>query len=99
MAEVFVGRVRESTATTTPQRRGGHTRAGAIGTLLVPGLTGRVAHELTAELSARTLTGVSLVGNHELVHQSFVVFAAEHGVRGSGFARFLTEFIDYIQFH
>ena len=99
MAEVFVGRVRESTATTTPQRRGGHTRTGAARTLLVPGLAGRVAHKLTAELGARTLTGVGLVGNHELVHQSFVVFTAEHGVGGSSLAGFLAEFIDYIQFH
>ena len=58
-----------------------------------------MAHELTAELSARALTGVGLVGNHELVHQSFVVFTAEHGVGRGSLAGFLTEFIDYIQFH
>ena len=86
-------------AASTPQRRRGHAAAGATRALLTPGLLGRVTHEFTAQLSARALTGVGLVGNHELVHQRFVVFAAEHGIGRGLLARLLTLFIEYIEFH
>lgn len=79
----------------TPNRRGSHTRTGATRALLTPGLLGRMMNLSAGELSTRTETRIGLVGNHDLVHQSFVVFTTEHGV--GSFV--LNLFVQDIQFH
>jgi len=53
-------------------------------------------HSFTGELSTRTKTRISLESDHDLVHQSFIVFTTEHGfVDINGLALFVQE----IEFH
>ncbi|EJX07192.1 hypothetical protein EVA_04700 [gut metagenome] len=96
LAEIFVRGARESTAAVAPHRRRRHTRAGTTGTLLAPGLLGRVMNSFTGKLSTRTKTSIGLESNHDLVHQGFIVFTSKHGISGSNR---LALFIQQIQFH
>lgn len=49
-------------------------------------------HSFTGELSTRTKTRISLESDHDLVHQSFIVFTTEHGfVDINGLALFVQE--------
>src|SRR5262249_7787320 len=99
LAEVLFRRVREDTATATPQRRGGHTGTSTARTLLAPRLLGRVLDLFTILLLAVTAASVSLVSNDDLVNEGFVVVTAEHfGRRGNAGAD-LTVVLEELEFH
>src|SRR5690606_35823871 len=83
----------------TPQGRRGHTSTSATGAFLAPGLLGGVLDDGAVLLGAGALAGVGLISHDHLVHQGFVVFAAEHGVRGVDLGRGLTLFIQELELH
>src|SRR5690606_1408104 len=80
LAEVFFGRIGECTTTSAPDGRGRHTSAGATRAFLAPWLLGAVLDGVTAFLGTVATTGIGLESDNDLVHKSFVEFAAEHGV-------------------
>ena len=93
------GRVREDPAAAAPQRRRGHAGARAAGALLAPRLLGRVLDLAAVLLRARALARVGLVGDDDLVHQRFVVVAAEHGVGRVDLRGRLALVVEELEFH
>src|SRR5205085_7969603 len=81
------------------QRGGGHAGARAAGALLAERLLGRVLDHLAVLLGARALTGIRLESHDDLVHQSFVVFTAEHGLGSVDLRRGLALLVQEFELH
>ena len=69
------------------------------GALLAERLLGRVLDLLAVLLGARALAGIGLEGHDDLVHQRFVVVAAEHGVGGVELRRCLALLVQEFELH
>src|SRR5690606_978655 len=99
LREVLVGRIRECTATSTPDGRGSHTRTGAAGAFLAPWLLGAVLDSIATLLGTVAAAGIGLESNNDLVHKRFVEVATENGV-GCGYrSGRLTLVIQELEFH
>src|SRR5690606_7210084 len=92
-------RIREGTATPTPDRRGSHPGTGAASAFLAPGLLGGMLDGAAVLLGAVAHAGVGLVGHDDLVHQRFVEVAAEDLVGSSNGGRGLTLIVQELEFH
>jgi hypothetical protein len=93
------GPVREDATASAPQRRRGHARAGAAGTLLAERLLGRMLDFAAIELGAGTLARVGLEGHDDLVHQRFVVVARKDGVGGVDLRGRLALVVEELELH
>src|SRR5205814_1269640 len=99
LREVLVGRIGEDLPAAAPQRARRHARARAPRALLAPGLARRVAHFAARLLLARAGAAVRVIRDHHLVHERFVVRAAEEGVGGSDRRLGLALVVDDLELH